>query len=180
MNDFFSVIRARHSYRGAFLPTPVSREAIEKIIDAGRAAPSACNKQSPRFIAVDDPAVIAKIKALDDFADAPYVQTAQVFVLIVFDPKPQYEQTSFGAEDCGAAATNMLNAATCLGLASVWLDGVLRGDCGQALDNILNIPAPFSSRILLPLGVPENPGSQPARKPLAQRVGWNTFTPEMR
>jgi len=180
MNDFLNLIKARHSYRGAFLPTPVTREMLEKIIDAGRAAPSACNKQSPRFIAINDEAVMEKIKAMPDFNEAVYVKTAQAFILIVFDPTPQYADVSFGAEDCGAVATNMLNAVTALGLASVWLDGVLRGDCGEALDKLLNIPAPFSARILLPLGVPEKPGSQPARKPVGQRVGWNTFTPEMR
>ena len=180
MNDFFDLIKARHSYRGAFLSTPVARGTIEKIIDAGRAAPSACNKQSPRFIAIDDPAIMERIKALDDLRKMPFVQTAQAFILVVFDPTPVYQDTEFAAEDCGAVVTNMLNAVTALGLASVWLDGVLRGDTGDALDKLLNIPAPLSARILLPLGVPEKTGSQPARKPLAQRVGWNTFTPEMR
>jgi nitroreductase len=180
MADFFDTIKARHSYRGAFLPTPVSRAALETLIDAGRAAPSACFKQSPRFIAIDDPAVMASIKALAGLADAPAVQTAQAFICIVFDPTPQHGPHSFGPEDCGAVATNILNAVTALGLASVWLDGVLRYGTGKELDQILNIPAPFSARILLPLGVPEKPGAQPARKPVEQRVGWNTFTPAMR
>ena len=179
MNDFFDIIKARYSHRGAFLPTPVSREAIETLIDAGRAAPSACNKQSPRFIAINDPAVMASIKGLSELKNQPVVQTAQAFILIVFDPTPQHGTNSFGAEDCGAAATNMLNAATRLGLASVWLDGVLRYGTGRELDQILNIPAPFTSRILLPLGVPEKTGAQPVRKPLEQRVGWNTFTSAM-
>ena len=177
MNDFFEVMKARHSYRGAFLPTPVGRGALEQIIEAGRRAPSACNKQSPRFIAVDDPAVMAEVKKI---AGGVTVQTAQAFILVVFDPTPQYASISFGAEDCGAAATNMLNTITALGLASVWLDGALRGDAGKALDRLFKIPAPFSARILLPIGVPEKPGSQPERKPVAQRVGWNAFTAEMK
>ena len=180
MNDFFATIKARYSHRGAFLPTPVSRGTIETLIDAGRAAPSACFKQSPRFIAINDPAVMASVKAVAAFKDWPYVQTAQAFILIVFDPTPQHETNSFGAEDCGAVATNMLNAATALGLASVWVDGALRYGAGKELDQLLNIPAPFSSRILLPLGVPEKRGAQPARKPPEQRVGWNTFTDTMK
>ncbi|MCL1888086.1 MAG: nitroreductase family protein [Kiritimatiellaeota bacterium] len=179
MNVYFDVIKARHSYRGAFLPTPVTRAQIETLLDAGRAAPSACFKQSPRFIAITDPAVMAAVKALPELTDA-VVQTARAFILIVYDPTPQHGTHSFGAEDCAAVATNMLNTATALGLASVWLDGVLRYGAGRELDKILNIPAPFSSRILLPLGVPEKPGAQPARKPAEQRVGWNTFTDAMK
>ena len=179
MDDFLATLKARHSYRGAFLPAPVARGTLERIIEAGRAAPSACNKQSPRFIAIDDETVMASIKALPDLAACPAVQTARAFILVVLDPAPQYGETSFGPEDCGAATTNMLNAVTASGLASVWLDGVLRGDTGAALGALLNIPPPFSARILLPLGVPEKPGLQPARKPAGQRVGWNTFTPAM-
>jgi len=177
MKDFFGVIKARHSYRGAFLPTAVGREALEKIVEAGRMAPSACNKQSPRFIVIDEEKVMAEVRKI---VGGVTVQTAQAFILIVFDPTPQYGSVSFGAEDCGAVATNMLNAVTALGLASVWLDGVLRGDAGKALDRLLDIPAPFSARILLPLGVPETPGNQPERKPVEERVGWNAFTATMR
>ena len=180
MNDFFQIIKARHSYRGAFFKTPVTRAQIETILDAGRAAPSACFKQSPRFIVIDAPAAMESVKDLPAFVNSPVIQTAQAFILIVFDPTPQHGVNSYGAEDCGAAATNMLNAVTALGLASVWVDGELRGGTGKSLDKLLNVPAPFSSRILLPLGVPEKPGGQPARKPAAERVGWNTFTPAMR
>ncbi len=177
MNDFFSVIRARHSYRGAFLPTPVSRDTLTKIIDAGRAAPSGCNKQSARFIVIDEPAVMNAVRQL---LSGPAVDTAQAFILVVFDPSPAYENTNFGAEDCAAAVTNMLNAITALGLATVWLDGAIRGDTANKLGALLNIPAPLTARILLPLGVPAKPGVQPARKPAEQRVGWNTFTPDMK
>lgn len=177
MSDFFEVIHARHSYRGAFTPAPVPRAALEKIIAAGRAAPTACHKQSPRFIVIDDPAVMDGVKKI---LGGEVVQTARAFILVVFDPTPQYADISFGAEDCGAVATNMLNAVTALGLASVWLDGAIRGATADALNQLLHIPAPLSARILLPLGVPEAVGAQPARKPIEQRVGWNTFTPEMK
>ena len=49
---------ARHSYRGAYLSTPVPREDLVKILEAGCAAPSGCNCQTTSFIAVDDPALM--------------------------------------------------------------------------------------------------------------------------
>jgi len=177
--DFFEVAHTRHSYRGAFKPTPVAREALVRIIEAGRAAPSACHHQSPRIVAIDDPALMDAIKSLADFAPIPDMVTARAFLLVVRNPTPVYGDTQFSAEDCGAVATNMLNAIHALGLASVWIAGVLRAGTGRKLDALLNIPAPFASHILLPVGVPESPGSQPERKPFSQRVGWNAFTPEM-
>jgi len=176
---FFEVVRKRHSYRGAYRQTPVSRETLHKIIEAGRAAPSACHHQSPRIIAIDDPAVMDAIKSLADFAPIPDMVTARAFLLVVKNPTPVYGDTQFGAEDCSAVATNMLNAITALGLASVWISGVLRGGTGRALDNMLKIPPPFTCHTLLPVGVPECPGEQPERKPFSERVGWNVFTPEM-
>ena len=54
-------IAARKSYRGPYLPTAVPREDLIKILEAGCAAPSGCNKQTTSFIAVDDPAILAQL-----------------------------------------------------------------------------------------------------------------------
>lgn len=48
-------IRNRHSYRGKYKSTPVPREDLITIMQAGLDAPSGCNKQTTSLIAVDDP-----------------------------------------------------------------------------------------------------------------------------
>ena len=53
--DFFETIENRRSYRGTFNDTPVTRDILKLVIEAGIKAPSACNKQSPAFIGIDDP-----------------------------------------------------------------------------------------------------------------------------
>ena len=60
MNEIFE----RHSYRGAYLPESVPRADLTKIMEAGLAAPSGCNKQTTSLIAVDDPALLAEIFAI--------------------------------------------------------------------------------------------------------------------
>ena len=55
------VINQRHSYRGRYQSTPVPREDLITIMNAGLAAPSGCNKQTTSLIAVDDPAVLKKL-----------------------------------------------------------------------------------------------------------------------
>jgi len=41
-----SAIKNRRSYRGKYKPDSVSREDLTKIMEAGLAAPSGCNKQT--------------------------------------------------------------------------------------------------------------------------------------
>ena len=52
--DLFDAIRARRSYLGAYRPGPVPREHLRAIMEAGLAAPSGCNKQTVRLVAVDE------------------------------------------------------------------------------------------------------------------------------
>ena len=48
-------IQNRRSYRGRYADTAVPREDLRRILKAGLAAPSGCNKQTASLIAVDDP-----------------------------------------------------------------------------------------------------------------------------
>ncbi len=58
--DLQEAIFSRRTVR-KFLKKPVPREIVEKIIDAARYAPSACNLQLWEFVAVDDPELIGQI-----------------------------------------------------------------------------------------------------------------------
>lgn len=58
-----NLILNRHSYRGTYLPTPVPRQHLKTILEAGLAAPSGCNKQTTSLIAVDDPVLLEQLKA---------------------------------------------------------------------------------------------------------------------
>ncbi len=73
-------IRARHSYRGAYAARPVPREDLAAIMEAGLAAPSGCNKQTTSLIAVDDPALLARLKAA---IDPPVAETAPAMICVL-------------------------------------------------------------------------------------------------
>ncbi|HAE45196.1 MAG TPA: nitroreductase, partial [Lachnospiraceae bacterium] len=62
--DVMDAILNRHSYRGIYEPTPVPREDLKKILEAGLAAPSGCNTQTTSLIAVDDPVILGKLNAV--------------------------------------------------------------------------------------------------------------------
>ncbi len=171
--DIFSVFENRHSYRGAFAPTPVPREDLVRIVDAGIRAPSGCNAQTTSFVIVDDPEVL---RAIADIVDKPVVRSARAMILCVVEHKPVYNGLSFAAEDCAAATENMLLAIAALGYATVWIDGVLRME-GRAsrIAALLGVPPEREVRILLPVGRPAEVWRQREKLPFAERACFNRW-----
>lgn len=171
--DLFEAIRRRHSYRGDFSDQPVPREDLKKIVQAGIQAPSAKNEQVISFVIVDDPKLLSRIARI---VDKPVCNTAPAMIACVADPRPILREISFAAEDCAAAVENMLLAATALGYATVWLDGVLRVEQKAArIGKLLGVPEGYQVRILLPLGVAAEPGAQREKLPFAQRAWFNRY-----
>jgi nitroreductase len=171
--EVFEAITKRHSYRGDFTDAPVPREDLVKIVLAGIHAPSGKNEQTTSFVIVDEADLLRQIA---EIVDKPVCNTARAMIVCVIDPRPVLENISFAAEDCAAAVENMLLAVTALGYATVWLDGVLRqDDIAQRIGQLLKVPEGRSVRILLPLGVPVEPGTQKDKLPFEQRAWFNRY-----
>lgn len=171
--DVFEAINERHSYRGGFKNEPVPREDLKKIVQAGIQAPSGKNEQTTDFVIVDDPGII---KEIADIVKKSFMKTAQAIIACIVNPNPVYHGISFEVEDCAAAVENMLLAITASGLASVWIDGNIRLEGkSEKISALLKVPAPRYVRILLPLGIPVNPGTQKEKKPFEQRAWFNTY-----
>jgi len=169
--DFFEAVRRRHSYRGGFTDAPVPRQHLEKIVEAGIRAPSACNEQVASFVIVDDPQLLEQ---LAEIIDRPVCNTAKALIVCVADPRPVYKGLSFVAEDCAAAVENMFLAVTALGYATVWLDGVLRaGDKAARIGRLLGVPEDKTVRIVLPLGVAVEEGRQKEKLAFDRRAWFN-------
>ena len=169
--ELFDAIAKRHSYRGRFTDAPPSREDLRRIVQAGIQAPSAKNEQVVTFVIVDDPSLLAQIA---EIVDKPVCRSAKAMIACAVDPRPVFSGLSFAAEDCAAAVENILLAATALGYASVWLDGVLRSDdrAGK-IGRLLGVPADKTVRVLLPIGVPEEAGKQREKLPFDRRAWFN-------
>ncbi|NLK42701.1 MAG: nitroreductase [Planctomycetes bacterium] len=174
--DLFEAIKKRHSYRGGFEDKPVPRAHLRQIVQAGLDAPSGCNAQTPRFVIVDDPALVRTLAGMHDRNKA--MQQARAFIACIIDKEPPavYQGMSFQIEDCAAAVENMLLAITALGYGSVWVDGWLRID-GRAeiIGNMLGLPAGKCLRVLLPIGLPCEEIKPPAKKPFDQRAWFNAW-----
>ena len=174
--NIFELIEKRHSYRGPFIDQAVPKDDLQKIVQAGLLAPSGKNAQTTRFVIIDDPVIIDKIRQMHPTNKA--MQTANAYIACIIDkhPEPIYEGFAFEIEDCAAAVENMLLATTALGYASVWIDGWLRVENRAAIiGNLLAVPDSKVIRILLPIGKPEKDQHQPEKKPFEERASFNKF-----
>ncbi|MGI6401205.1 MAG: nitroreductase family protein [Thermoguttaceae bacterium] len=171
--ELFDTIANRSCYRGTFNETPVTREILQQVIEAGIKAPSGCNKQSTSFIGIDDPETLEKIATV---LPQPVCKTAKAMIVCVADTRPVYGEVSFYKEDCAAAVQNMLLALTAFGYSSVWLDGALRRDAiAEKIAEILKVPENKRVQVVLPIGVPSEPGPKSTRLPFEKRASFNEW-----
>lgn len=171
--DFFDAVNNRYSYRGEFTDAPVPEEDIRKMLTAAVKAPSGLNAQTTNFIAVTDPALR---KRLADIFPHAGLATAPLIIVAASVRKEMYKGDAFEIEDYAAAVENLCLAVTALGYATVWADGQTReGDRQQLIGKLLNVPAGWTVRTVLPVGVPREPGKQKEKLPFELRVGFNSF-----
>ncbi len=74
--DFTRVISGRESVRNYDPTKPVDKAVLERILDAGRTAPSAANRQPWRFLLISSRDVLTQVKRSYQkpwFMDAPHV-----------------------------------------------------------------------------------------------------------
>ena len=167
-------IFSRHSYRGAYENTPVPREDLVKIMQAGLAAPSGCNKQTTSLIAVDDPEVLAKLRAV---IDPPVAESAPAMICVLTRRIIAYRDRCYSVQDYAAAIENMLLAITALGYASCWYEGhITDADrIGDRMAKVLNVPEGYELVCMLPVGKPVTEPVPRAKKPFEARAWFNGF-----
>ena len=132
MNETLKTLINRSSCN-KFKPGLISDEELDLILQAGLAAPSGMNKQTPRFIVVRDPEMVKKLSKMnaavmgadmDPFYGAPEV------ICVLVKKEVTY------AYDGSLALGNMLNAAYSLGVGARWIHRckeVFASEEGQAL-----------------------------------------------
>jgi len=172
--QFFDTVMARHSYRGEFEPTPIPREDLVKICEAGIHAPTAANTQSQRFYVITNPEILAKIREIYNPENAPRkqmgVETAPALILLVSKSVNMGDRgkSPFEVQDYGAAAQNVLLAIADLGYSTVWTDGgtTFNKEFQEKIGGIIELDEDAKVRAVLPVGIPKvKGGKQPERKP---------------
>lgn len=119
MSDFLELAKARYSCR-KIAADPVGEEAIDKLIEAAIAAPTAVNKQPWRAIVIRDAELIAKMGEV-----TPYMFGAPLCIAVgaVKDEcwvRP-FDERPFADVDAAIAATHIMMEVEQLGLATTWV-----------------------------------------------------------
>lgn len=161
--ETFTAIKKRRSIR-KYTGDPVSKEDLEKIIDAGRMAPSGNNKQPWDFVVVTNQDLIQKLSKAADWS-----AKAGAMIAVVMNTSSKY-----WLEDGSAAIENMLLAATALGYGSCWLEGYTKPHEAE-FKRLLNIPQHLTLLTLIPVGVPVAWPEHKDKKPLSDILHWETF-----
>ncbi len=172
--DILELIQNRHSYRGKYKSIPVPREDLVKIMQAGLAAPSGCNKQTTSLIAVDDPEVLARLHAV---IDPPVGETAPAVICVLSRRIIAYRDRCFAVQDYSAAIENMLLAITALGYQSCWFEGHITDTdrIGYKMAQILGVPDDYELVCFLPVGIAESAPALPKKKEFSERAWFNSF-----
>ena len=155
--EFNDVLQKRYSCR-AFASTPVEQEKEDIILEAGRMAPTAVNKQPVHIWAVSDPDTLEAIKgATRSNYGAP--------LILVVGCRPEeawvrrYDGKNGAEVDAAIVATYLMLAAENEGLASLWvgsfdtalLSGILPGTEGYELVAMINIGYPSAESVPSPM-----------------------------
>jgi nitroreductase len=173
MEAMEAIVR-RASYRGAYLPTPVPRADLEQILQAGLAAPSGCNKQTVNLIAVDDPAILTRLRGI---LKASVGVDAPAMICVLTRRIIAYRDRSFFVQDYAAAIQNMLLAVTALGYESCWVEGQItdKDQLGRRMADLLGVPAEYELVCYLPVGRAAEAVRRAPKLPFAQRAWYNGF-----
>lgn len=147
--DVYTAIGQRRSIR-AYREKEVEEEKLMKVLDAGRLAPSAKNRQEWHFIVVRDRETrrkLAKAAYGQKFIEqAPVTLVGCAFYADYVMPCGQPAYTV----DVSIAFAFMMLEATELGLGTCWLGAFLENEVKE----ILNIPDQMRVVVVMPLGYP--------------------------
>jgi nitroreductase len=163
--DLFAAIEKRTSVR-AFAGQAVSRDFLERLVDAGRHAPSGNNVQPVEYVVITDPLLRAKLADITEYGK--FICDASACIAIIS------QDTKYYLEDGSAAAENILLAATGLGLASCWVAGDKKPYVTDIL-TLLHAPANYKLVALIAIGYAAQPASPRDKRPLAKVLHWDTF-----
>jgi len=156
--DTIETILKRRSVR-KYQPKPITDDHLHTILEAGRQAPSAANRQPWHFVVVREAEERKKV------AEACSGQSwlAEAAVIIAGIGKPGVNE-KWHPVDVAIAMENMILAATSLGYGTCWIGAFDQAQVKEAL----GVPEDMTVVALTPVGVPaDSPNARP-RMPMSE------------
>lgn len=167
--NFMELATTRYSVR-AFDNRAIEADKLQKILEAGRIAPTAKNNQPQHIYVVKSAAGLAKMQAVTRCHYG-----APVVLIVAYDKNLEWQNplengVVSGQQDASIIATHMMLQATELGIGSVWVDMFSPTE----VKKVFELPENIVPVLLMPLGyAADNAASSPmhtAKKPLSEMV----------
>jgi nitroreductase len=170
--EFYDVIKKRKSIR-KYKSDPIPEDVLNRILDAGRIAPSAKNIQPWHFVVIKDPEMKKKVAEASHgqhwMADADVIVCGCALMDIVWSRMGGY-MTSF-AVDITIAMDHMILAAANEGLGTCWIGAFDE----KQVKELLQVPDNVHVVALTPIGYPAQEAKDRGRKALGEIVSYDKF-----
>ncbi|MCL2149718.1 MAG: nitroreductase family protein [Dehalococcoidia bacterium] len=165
--ETLEAILTRRSIR-RYTEEQVPQETIQKLLEAGMCAPSACDFQPWHLVVIDDHKILDEIPSFH--RHAAMLREAPLAILVCGDP----ETSRYWQQDCSAVSQNILLAAHAMGLGAVWLGLYPREARTQPMQKLLGLPETIMPLSLIALGHPAEEKA-PRVKPQDEKVHYNRW-----
>ncbi len=164
--SFIDTVLSRRSIR-RYEKQDIPKDVLDKILEAGRQAPSAGNKQPWHFIVLSDYDIKEK---LSHGKWNTFVKDSAVTIVGCGYIGDEYGR-KWSTVDISIALQNMVIAAWGLGIGSCWI-----GDFKEAeVKRLLNIPEDRKVIALVTFGYPAEKIESRQKKPIDEIVSYNKF-----
>jgi len=164
--SFIDTVLSRRSIR-RYEKQDIPKDVLDKILEAGRQAPSAGNKQPWHFIVLSDYDIKEK---LSHGKWNTFVKDSAVTIVGCGYIGDEYGR-KWSTVDISIALQNMVIAAWGLGIGSCWI-----GDFKEAeVKRLLNIPEDRKVIALVTFGYPAEKIESRQKKPMDEIVSYNKF-----
>lgn len=162
-----SALKNRRSSRVFAPDRAIPGDTLIELVDCGRLAPTARNVQPWEFVVISKKETLEKIASLAP--NGRFIAGCAACIAVFCT------DTKYYLEDGAAATTNILTAATDLGLASCWVAGDKK-EYSEDVKKILNAPAQAKLVSLIALGYPAgDPKNIPAKRSINEVLHWDHF-----
>lgn len=163
--EFSELIRTRYSVR-AYRPDPVPDDLLARVLEAGRLAPTAANRQPFRLIVLH---TAGRQEELRQIYHREWFRTAPLIIGICAVPAEAWvrrDGMNYAFVDAAIVMDHLVLAAADAGLGTCWVAAF----DPPAVRRILGLPDGVEPVAFTPLGFPADAPRPKERKPLAELV----------
>jgi nitroreductase len=165
--DFLELAKQRYSVR-AYKSDPVEDEKLQKVLEAARLAPTACNLQPFQFIVIHTKGREAELRRI--YSDSWFVQ-APIVICACGMPSQSWVRSdgkNYWEVDVTIAMDHLILAAADLGLGTCWI-GAFNPDAAR---EVLRLPNDVEPIAFTPLGYPDDQPGYKGRKTINELVKY--------